>query len=101
MYHHGVADSTTITVGLKDEEIMKDILESSELQLELIKSIQSEGVRDAIYVIPQRFGRVIEGNRRTRKKVVMRKLAAEGYFNPKKPHLDFTVNSSSSSSRGY
>ena len=47
MYHHGVADSDTVTVGLKDEEIMKDILESSELP-ELIKSIQSEGVRDAI-----------------------------------------------------
>ena len=52
MYHHGVADADNVTVSLKDEEIMKDILESSELP-ELIKSIQSEGVRDAIYVIPQ------------------------------------------------
>jgi hypothetical protein len=89
MYHHGVADGGNVTVDLKDEEIMRDILQNDEKLPELTKSIQSEGVRDAIYVIPQGDKyRVIEGNRRT---VVMRKLNSEGYTNPNKPLLDFSV----------
>ena len=47
MYHHGVADGGTVTVDLKDEEIMKDILQNDEKLPEIKKSIQSEGVRDA------------------------------------------------------
>ena len=56
---------------------------------ELTKSIQSEGVREAIYVVERSDGnfRVIEGNRRT---VVMRGLHREGYKNEAKPELDFS-----------
>jgi len=87
MYHHGASDSGKVSVDLSDAEIMNDILENDNDLPELIKSIQAEGIRDAIYVIPEDgMYRVIEGNRRT---VVMRKLSKEGYKNPKRPDLDF------------
>lgn len=88
MYHHGVAEAGNVTVDLKDGEIMQDILSNDEKLPELTKSIQAEGIRDAIYVIPVGdHYRVIEGNRRT---VVMRKLNEQGYRNPNKPQLDFS-----------
>jgi hypothetical protein len=89
MYHHGASESGKVTVDLKDEEIMRDIIENDNELPELIKSIQAEGIRDAIYVIPEgNTFRVIEGNRRT---VVMRQLSTQGYTNPQKPELDFTT----------
>jgi hypothetical protein len=88
MYHHGAGDKDEVTVKLSDGEIMNDILQNDDSLPELRKSIQAEGVKEAIYVIPvgEHF-RVIEGNRRT---VVMRKLSEEGYVNPKKPDIDFS-----------
>ena len=53
MYHHGASDSGKVSVDLTDAEIMNDILENDNDLPELIKSIQAEGVRDAIYVIPE------------------------------------------------
>ena len=86
MYHHGVASGGGAS-KLTDEEIQMDIESHSETP-ELMKSIQTEGIREAIYVIPidGGFYRVIEGNRRT---VVMRKLSREGYTNPERPDLSF------------
>lgn len=87
MYHHGVSDGDTVRVDLADKEIMEDIQQNDHNLPELIRSIQAEGIRDPIYVIPKGdHFRVIEGNRRT---VVMRKLSQEGYTNPNKPHLTF------------
>jgi hypothetical protein len=89
MYHHGVSDGDTVRVDLADKEIMEDIQQNDPNLPELIRSVQAEGIKDPIYVIPQgEFYRVIEGNRRT---VVMRKLNSEGYTNPNKPHLNFKV----------
>ena len=85
MFHHGITGSELLT----DEQIEQDILNNDTNLQELIRSIQSEGVKEAIYVIPVGGGkyRVLEGNRRT---VVSRHLVRENYCNEKRPDLDFS-----------
>ncbi len=89
MYHHGLKSGKGGS-SLTDEEIQSDIENNDGDLPELIKSIQAEGVREAVYLIPVEGGkyRVIEGNRRS---VVMRKLHREGYTNPSRPDLRFDV----------
>lgn len=87
MYHHGIGGDGE--VKLSDAEIEEDITNNDTNLPELIRSIQAEGVREAIYVVPvdgDKY-RVVEGNRRT---VVMRHLVRISYVNEGKPHLDFT-----------
>jgi len=85
MYHHGLSAPSNLT----DAEIEQDISHNDRDLAELTRSIQTEGVKEAIYVIPidgDKY-RVLEGNRRT---VVSRNLMREGYSNPDRPDLDFT-----------
>ena len=85
MYHHGISGSELLT----DQQIEQDILANDNDIQELIRSIQAEGVKEAIYVIPVENGkyRVLEGNRRT---VVSRQLVRENYSNENRPDLDFS-----------
>ena len=86
MYHHGLTGSSVLT----DRQIEQDILNNDKDLPELIRSIQAEGVKEAIYVIPidgNKY-RVLEGNRRT---VVSRKLSQDNYVNPDRPDLDFSI----------
>jgi len=87
MYHHGV-ESADGQIKLADSEIEKDIQDNDNDLPELIKSIQAEGVREAIYVKETKGKKyiVMEGNRRT---VAMRQLCEQGYTNDQKPEIDY------------